>query len=180
MKATMPWTASAALGVALCVANPALGGDNTSNSHATEQSAMAECTSLLEGAGARRAMQLVQAQLLAQGMKLVVQGCPFVRSGAGDMRQVLDVRVQVVNSEVAADFVRGPLADGEEADMGGVHLDAPRPVQGLAQPVAHAPQEDISPDVVFNRQWLVQVMQRTGWQAVSGYWWAYVPTVAAH
>lgn len=120
-------------------------------------------------------MQLVRAQLVAQGMQLVVQACPFVRVAAGQMRQVVDVRVLVSNSEVAADFVRGPLADGEEVDMGGVYFAMPAVANGWTQEGAQAPDEDVSPDVLFNREWLKKVMQNRGLQAVAGYWWAFVP-----
>lgn len=131
----------------------------------------AECSPLLDQPPARRAVPLVRAQLLAQGMALVVQACPFVRVAAGDMRQVMDVRVVVVNSDVAADFVRGPLADDEAVDMGGVHFDLPDPASGFMQVDA----EDVSPDVLFNRQWLSRLMQHRGLQAVAGHWWAFVP-----
>lgn len=133
-----------------------------------------ECAELLAKANATRALQLVRTQLQAQGMRLVPQGCPYVRVAAGQMQQVLDVRVQVLDSDVASQFVRGPLADGEEVDMGGVQIALPLLAQGVAAEV----EEAVSPDVLFNRQWLAQLMKARGLQAVSGHWWAFVPTVS--
>lgn len=120
-------------------------------------------------------MQLVRAQLLSQGMTLVVQACPFVRVGAKTMQQVVDVRVVVTHSDVAADFVRGPLADGEELDMGSVHLSPPSVVQGGGGNAISTDPEDVSPDVLYNREWLQKVMKDRGLQAVHGHWWAFVP-----
>lgn len=51
-------------------------------------------------------------------MHLVLQDCPFVRVAEAQMAQVLDIRVEVLDSEIAARYVRGPLADGEPVDMG--------------------------------------------------------------
>ncbi len=65
---------------------------------------------------------MVKVLVQSQGMQLVLQACPYVRTHPGTLQQVLDVRVRVVDSETAAHFVRGPLADGEEVDMGDVHL----------------------------------------------------------
>lgn len=169
--------------VALCMAlwggMPAQASENTALPAEQAQLIATECDPVLGAAHARRAMQLVRAQVLAQGMQLVVQACPFVRVGAGDMRQVVDVRVRVKNSDVATRFVRGPLADDEEVDMGGVHLGQPNGGQGVA-PSEAAPEgegdpEDVSPDVLFNRQWLAGVMQHRGLRAVPGHWWAFQP-----
>lgn len=173
MKASAKWSVSAVL--ALCVAGPVAGKETQ---QAVENFIATECSPLLEPAPARRAMQLVRAQLLAQGMKLLVQACPFVRVSAGHMRQVVDVRVQVLNSEVAADFVRGPLADGEEVDMGGVHFRVPSLARGLTDSANAEQEDDVSPDVLFNRQWLAKAMSNRGLHVVEGHWWAFVPTAA--
>lgn len=134
---------------------------------AQERFIAAECAALLEQTGRQRALQVVKVLVQSQGMRLVMQACPYVRTQPGTVQQVLDVRVLVVDSETAANFVRGPLADGEEVDMGDVHL-------GLPEEVA-AQEPDVSPDVQFNRGWLAAVMQGRGWQAVPGHWWAFVP-----
>jgi D-alanyl-D-alanine dipeptidase len=126
-----------------------------------------ECVTLLEDARTRHALQMVKVLVQSQGMQLVLQACPYVRTHPGTLQQVLDVRVRVVDSETAAHFVRGPLADGEEVDMGDVHLGLPEYVT--------AQEPDVAPDVQFNRGWLAAVMQGRGWQAVPGHWWAFVP-----
>ena len=117
-----------------------------------------DCSPLLEQVSAWRALQTSKVLLQSQGMRLVLQACPFVRVGVGTMQQVLDVRVQVADSETAAQFVRGPLADGEEVDMGDVHIEEPEPA------------DDVSPDVQFNRAWLADVMQKRGLHQVAGHW----------
>lgn len=157
--------------MALWVALPANASDRSGLTQAEQLQVAQECSTLLDHAHARRAMPLVRAQLAAQGMELVLQACPYVRVGAGDMLQVLDVRVVVLNSDVAADFVRGPLADDEVVDMGDVQLVLPSLAQGFA------PREDdeLSPDVLFNRKWLSKLMQRWGLHAVPAHWWAFVP-----
>ena len=131
---------------------------------AEERQITQDCTALFSKNGSWRAVQMAKVLVQSQGMRLVIQACPFVRVGFGDMRQVLDVRVQVADSDTAAQFVRGPLADGEEVDMGDVHI------------VDAVPAEDVSPDVQFNRAWLAGVMHKRGLIPVSGYWWAFVPT----
>ena len=136
------------------------------NAPPAQPQAWSECAGLLQRAPAPRNWQLLRTQLQAQGLQLQLQGCPHVRLAPRRMQQVLDVRVLVVQADVAADWVRGPLADGEEVDMG-------------AAPAASAqgmPAEDLSPDVQFNRQWLAQWMQRHGFAPVAGHWWAFVPT----
>ena len=130
---------------------------------AEERQIAQDCAALFGQGGSWRAVQMAKVLVQSQGMRLVIQACPFVRVGFGDMQQVLDVRVQVADSDTAAQFVRGPLADGEEVDMGDVHIVDP------------VPTEDVSPDVQFNRAWLAGVMQKRGLAPVSGYWWAFVP-----
>lgn len=132
----------------------------------------AECGSMLQRTQLQRAFHLASTQVQSQGLRLKVQGCPFVRTGSGQMQQVLDVRVWVVDSDVAVNFVRGPLADGEEVDMGDVQLSLPSLGSGLTK----VAQQDVSPDVLFNREWLARVMAAQGLQAVVGHWWAFVPT----
>lgn len=131
----------------------------------------AECAPLFHQARRQHPFQLAKMLVQSQGMRLVVQACPYVRTTSGGMQQVLDVRVRVVDSDTASQFVRGPLADGEEVDMGGTHFALP----SLSQAAAAAPEEDVSPDVQFNRNWLAGVMQQRGWQVVPMYWWAFVP-----
>lgn len=138
------------------------------------QALATECAPLLAHEGAWHALQTAKVLLQSQGMYLHPQACPFVRTGEGQLQQVLDVRVRVADSDIASRFVRGPLADGEEVDMGGVSLIFSSDVHDAH----YAGQEDASPDVQFNRHWLSHLMQSRGWQAVAGYWWAFVPQAA--
>lgn len=131
-----------------------------------------ECASLLEPASLQHSVQLLRVRLHSQGLRLVPQGCPFVRTGFGELQQVLDVRVVVINSETAAEFVRGPLADGEPVDMGDVRLNGALQLQSLVAEDS----EDLSPDVQHNRQWLAKLMQSQGWAALPAHWWAFVPS----
>lgn len=133
-----------------------------------ERQAVQDCAVLLQSAHVHRALQLVKVQLQSQGLKLQLQGCPFVRTGTQQMQQVLDIRVWVVDSDVAANFVRGPLADKEPVDMGDVQLALP-----ASTPGAPAQLQDVSPDVLFNRNWLASVMQAQGLNSVRGHWWAF-------
>lgn len=175
VRKCVKWPLAATLWLTLLLSAPVLARDSTIPTLEEEKQIATDCASLLDQANSRRVLQIVRAQLHAQGMRLVTQGCPFVRTSAGNMQQVLDVRVQVLDSDVAAGFVRGPLADGDEVDMGAVHLLMPEHAPAVAQ----AQEEDASPDVLFNRQWLAGVMQARGLQAVPDHWWAFVPSVAA-
>jgi D-alanyl-D-alanine dipeptidase len=138
----------------------------------TDPQVIADCGAYVARPAVQRSLQLVRARLHAQGLQLVLQGCPFVRTGMGQMQQVLDVRVRVIDSDVAAAFVRGPLADGEEVDMGDVRLSLPAFAHGVQ---AQEVQEDVSPDVSDNRKWLAQLMKTQGWSSVAEHWWAFVP-----
>lgn len=143
---------------------------------------VSDCISLLGKGGPGHAFQVVKALVQSQGMRLVPQACPFVRVAEGEMRQVLDVRVLITDSGAASDFVRGPLADGEEVDMGTVDLEASSTEPARTahsgspeEPSDDTAQEAVSPDMEFNRQWLKNVMKSRGWDAVPGHWWAFVP-----
>lgn len=132
----------------------------------------AQCAPLLGKGNAQHMFQLAKVLVQSQGMRLVTQACPFVRTASGAMEQVLDIRVLVVDSDTASQFVRGPLADREEVDMGAVHFALP----SLSQGVTVEQGEDVSPDVQFNRHWLAGVMLQRGWQVLPAHWWAFVPT----
>lgn len=168
------WRVGAASVMKLCIAcwvvTPT-GAGAWATAFESVHSWQADCAPFFATEAAAREFQLVRAQILAQGMKLDLQGCPYVRITHNQMQQVLDVRVVVVQSEVASQFVRGPLADGEEVDMGSVHLEQPPWTKEKAKQV----QEEVSPDVLHNRAWLAHLMKTRGWKAVSGYWWAFVP-----
>lgn len=157
------------LWMALVVAASAQAKDGLP-SPAEEHHIAVECAPFFDVGSTRHALHMAKVRVQSQGMRLVVQACPFVRIGPTQMQQVLDVRVVVADSETASYFVRGPLADGEVVDMGDVHL--ARPVSAAVAPLE---EEDVSPDVQFNRSWLASVMQGRGWAAVPAHWWAFVP-----
>lgn len=163
-----PWAVGGLLLVVCMAAAQARSPDE-----ADVQTVETDCNAVLAQAQVRRALHLVRVQLLAQGLQLRTNGCPFVRTGPGQMQQVLDVAVRVVDSEVAGAVVRGPLADGEDVDMGGIQLGgmpAVMEVGGLP-----AAEEDVSPDVLFNRAWLAGVMRARGFQPLPGAWWGFLP-----
>lgn len=130
----------------------------------------AECRRMQLSEPALHGLARLQAQLAAQGLALRIQGCPQVASDQGRPKQLLAVRVRVVHGAKAVDLVRGPLADGEDVDMGS-QVAAP----GLPALAAHPVEEDLSPDVLFNRQWLRGQMQAHGFEPVAGWWWGFVP-----
>ena len=137
-----------------------------------------ECSTLLQSPQLRRSWHLLRSRLQAQGMQLVLQGCPVVQLQPRGAQQALQVRVQITQAEVAAEWVRGPLADGELVDMGQTDEPGQRSEGAAPRPSdsdSEAQGEDVSPDVLFNRQWLVELMQQHGWQALDGYWWVFVP-----
>lgn len=149
----------------------------SSTDFSDEQALTVECAPLLAPQGAWHGLQTAKVLLQSQGMRLVPQACPFVRTGGGQLQQVLDVRVWVADSETASRFVRGPLADGEEVDMGAASLIVPRESLGDDRGTEYTVGDEVAPDVQFNRHWLAQLMLSRGWQAVAGYWWAFVPQV---
>lgn len=118
-----------------------------------------ECQALR---ASRSQLQALQGQLHGQGLQLRLLGCP--RQGG---RPVLAVAVSVLDGEKAVDVVRGPLADGEDVDMG--TLPSPAAAAGVVA------EDAVSPDVAYNRQWLRGVMGRQGFADAGGAWWGYVP-----
>lgn len=125
----------------------------------------------------RRSLHLVHLQLQAQGLELRVQGCSSA-TARPDKPLWVSVGVWVRDSQLAGRFVRGPLAEGEMLDMAtegapaGEGADAVQGTEGL--PVAQVLQDDdVSPDVHFNRQWLARVMGAQGFAPVPGHWWTF-------
>lgn len=125
----------------------------------------------------RRSLHLVHLQLQAQGLALRVQGC---QSGTAQRKSQpwVQVGVWVRDSELAGRFVRGPLAEGEMLDMadGPAEMDAAAAAQQAAEGqrvVQVLDDDDVSPDVHFNRQWLARVMAAQGFAPVPGQWWTF-------
>ena len=164
-----------ALLVSLTMVSSALAEGGKLPASAQERLIEAECQLLMDAPHARRALQMAKVMIQSQGMRLVVDGCPYVHTSAGHMQQVMDVHVLVVDSETASNFVRGPLADGEEVDMGAAHIPPPAAFSAALQDTSGGATEDVSPDVEFNRSWLAGVMRGRGWVPVPGHWWAFVP-----
>lgn len=106
---------------------------------------------------ARAALQQVAEALQAQGMALQAR-CPA--TGEGWVVQVL-----VVDGLKASKVVRGPLADGQEVDMG-----TPAGVE-LAGAASADP--GLSPDVQHNRAWLRTVMARYQFDNAPQAWWRF-------
>lgn len=173
-----------ALGMASCAVVPPQGEAGQSAALASPKSpgdiaqvlSQSECKSMA-GQGPR--LQKVHKALAREGMALRVLGCPQLPSAgkAAAGAQVIAVAVVVVDGERAADTVRGPLADGELLDMGSV---APQAGNGAMQRVSTAilsqlPQDALSPDVLFNREWLGKRMAEQGLRPVADNWWAFAP-----
>ncbi len=109
-------------------------------------------------------LELLQRELEPLGLQARLQGCERLpRPGAGVPALLLDARV--TDGRKAMAVVRGPLADGELLDLG-------LPQAG-AGPL---PDDAVSPDVRFNRQWWRQRLRAYGLEAVPGQVRAFVPS----
>lgn len=106
-------------------------------------------------AGLTAQLQGLQAELQALGLDLRVEQCLSLPAQRG---QAVALSVRVVDGLRATGSVRGPLADGQPLDLGG-----------------SAGEAGLSPDVLFNRQWLRQHAQAHGLRAVPGHTAAFVP-----
>lgn len=104
-------------------------------------------------------LQAVQHDLGQAGLELRLVGCESV---AG--KQALRFDPWVVDGRRAAQVVRGPMANGQVLDLGWP--------QGRRQAAA-LPDEQVSPDVIFNRQWWRAVLARHGLEPVAGDWHSY-------
>lgn len=104
-----------------------------------------------EAVQARSAMARASHELQAVGLGLQVT-CST--AGGGWM-----VQVRVLDGVKASKVVRGPLADGQEVDMG---TPAGAVLAGLG---------GLSPDVQYNRQWLRAFMARHQFDKLPDGWW---------
>ena len=93
---------------------------------------------------------------------LIQRGYIAARSGHSRASAV-DLTVVVIDGQRASKRVRGPLADGQELDMG-------TPFD-FFDPQSHTENADMPPDVQFNRRWLRSLMQRHGWRNLPQEWW---------
>lgn len=126
----------------------------------------ADCQRLQLTAAQLRQLRLAQVQLQSLGLELQLEGCPRVGRGRQAV-SVLAVKVLVRDSATASEAVRGPLADGEEVDMGSELVWPDR--------AAVPDSDDVSPDVAFNRQWLAQLLGARGFAVLPGHWWGFRP-----
>lgn len=103
----------------------------------------------------RAALKNIEAQLQADGMALKTS-CPPNLGG-------LQVQVRVIDGIKASKVVRGPLADGQDVDMG--------TPSGAALADASGNARMFSPDVQHNRAWLTALMARHRFDNLPDAWW---------
>ena len=104
---------------------------------------------------ARVALKNVDAHLQAHGMALTAT-CPPNMNG-------WQVQVRVIDGLKASKVVRGPLADGQDVDMG--------TPAGVALTGASGDARGFSPDVQHNRAWLAALMARHRFDNLPDAWW---------
>lgn len=90
----------------------------------------------------------------------------YIAEKSGHSRaSTVDMTLLVVDARRASKWVRGPLAEGIEVDMG-------TPFD-LFDEQSHTDNAQQSPDVQHNRRWLRSLMQRNGWKNLPEEWWHY-------
>lgn len=90
----------------------------------------------------------------------------YIAEKSGHSRgSTVDVTLVVVDGLRASKVVRGPLADGQEVDMGTPF--------GLFDARSHTEHPHLSPDVQHNRRWLRTVLARQGFRNLPEEWWHY-------
>ena len=127
-------------------------------------------------------LEQLQRELEPLGLEPRLQGC--VSLDGSELRPALVLDAWVTDGRKAMAVVRGPLADGEALDLG---LEAGLQTAGLQaagqqkaglQKVGLRPMPDdqVSPDVQFNRRWWQGRLGAYGLQAVPGQVRTFVPT----
>nr|WP_254662118.1 hypothetical protein [Delftia sp. JD2] len=127
-------------------------------------------------------LEQLQRELEPLGLEPRLQGCVSLAGSEPGPALVLDA--WVTDGRKAMAVVRGPLADGEALDLG---LEAGPQTAGLQaagqqkaglQKVGLRPMPDdqVSPDVQFNRRWWQGRLGAYGLQAVPGQVRTFVPT----
>ncbi len=90
----------------------------------------------------------------------------YIAERSGHSRgSTVDLTLVVADGRRASRVLAGPLADGDEVDMG-------TPFD-LFDDRSHTDHADLSPDVRHNRHWLRALMQRHGWRNLPEEWWHY-------
>ncbi len=190
------WTGWAALGMAAaglagCAAlQPSPGKDTTVVAQAAAQAPPAQaappsawgkalqakgCTLPDPAVGDR--LEQLQRELEPLGLEPRLQGCVSLAGSEPGPALVLDA--WVTDGRKAMAVVRGPLADGEALDLGlEAGLQAAGQQKAGLQKVGLRPMPDdqVSPDVQFNRRWWQGRLGAYGLQAVPGQVRTFVPT----
>ncbi|MDX4956867.1 hypothetical protein [Delftia acidovorans] len=190
------WAGCAALGMAAaglagCAAlQPSPGKDTTVVAQAAAQATPAQaappsawgkalqakgCTLPDPAVGDR--LEQLQRELEPLGLEPRLQGCVSLAGSEPGPALVLDA--WVTDGRKAMAVVRGPLADGEALDLGlEAGLQAAGQQKAGLQKVGLRPMPDdqVSPDVQFNRHWWQGRLGAYGLQAVPGQVRTFVPT----
>lgn len=122
-------------------------------------------------------LEQLQRELEPLGLEPRLEGCVSLAGPEPRLALVLDA--WVTDGRKAMAVVRGPLADGEALDLG---LEAGLQTAGLQKPglqkvgLRPMPDDQVSPDVQFNRRWWQGRLGAYGLQAVPGQVRAFVPT----
>lgn len=88
----------------------------------------------------------------------------YIAEQSGHSRgSTVDLTLVVVDDQRAAQVLRGPLAEGQEVDMG-------TPFDRFDVD-SHTDNADQPPDVQFNRHWLRTLMEQHGWRNLPEEWW---------
>lgn len=176
----------AAAGLAGCAAlQPSPGKDTTVVAQAAAQAPPAQaappsawskalqakgCTLSDPAVGDR--LEQLQRELEPLGLEPRLQGCVSLAGSEPGPALVLDA--WVTDGRKAMAVVRGPLADGEALDLG---LEAGLQKAGLQKVgLRPMPDDQVSPDVQFNRRWWQGRLGAYGLQAVPGQVRTFVPT----
>lgn len=90
----------------------------------------------------------------------------YIAEKSGHSRgSTVDLTVVVLDGHPASKVLRGPLADGMDADMG-------TPFDWFGTQ-SHTDDRTLSPDVQHNRNWLRALLQRHGFKNLPEEWWHY-------
>ena len=90
----------------------------------------------------------------------------YIAEKSGHSRgSTVDLTLVVVDGLRAAKVLRGPLADGQEVDMGSPF--------DMFDVRSHTENADLSPDVQHNRRWLRALLAQQGFRNLPEEWWHY-------
>lgn len=161
-------SAVAALALAACAHSPLAavpGGADAARAGSAPEAASSEPAACRETPQARTALENIARELQAQG--LVLRAACHAAGGQGGWM----VQVRVVDGLKASRVVRGPLADGQDVDMG--------TPAGAALAGAQSGSQNFSPDVQHNREWLRLLMARHEFDNLPDAWWHFARRNAA-